>query len=257
MTGKFQIDGRHKIKSIRAGLPFFVVAPIGIVFGYFSEMAGPNSVPLLLTVFGLYGLLIFSPAIYLHIIYSMDNEGTILNVDKEKNEIMIKTKSGEFKYKHEDIRKSELNRVNRTDAMTWSMPWTTYGYLKLGFNDGREFFLTSLMLDLDNMPFAVKTTRLRYIPYLDTNQIEYKDIKAHNEKLRREKIAEYEEGFKNLPDDKLQEKISTPTKFEFEARKAAENILERRRKITTANKVFMSAWAPCAASTFSSIILAL
>ena len=237
MTDKFQINGRHQLKSIKAGLPFFIWGPIGILVGFFSGMFGPNPIPLLLTVFGLYGLLIFSPAIYLHIIYFIDNGATVLTVDKEKDEVMVKTKDGEFKYKNEDIKKSELNLVRRTDPLTRTMPWTTYGYLRLTFKDRKEFFFTSLMLDLDKLPFPVTTTRFRFIPYIDKNQIEYKDIKANNDRIKQDKIADYQERFKDLADDKLLEKIDD-TRFEFEARKAAENILEQRRKITTANKVF-------------------
>src|SRR5688572_24935406 len=238
MTDKLQINGRHQLKSIKAGLPFFIWGPIGILVGFVSGMFGLNSIPLLLTVFGLYGLLLFSPAIYLHIIYFIENGATVLTVDKKKYEVVVKTKDGEFKYKNEDIKKSELNLVRRTDPLTRTMPWTTYGYLRLTLKDGKEFFFTSLMLDLDKLPFPVTTTRYRFIPYIDKNQVEYKDIKAHNDRLREEKLAEYEERFKNLADDNLQEKIKNPTKFEFEARKAAENILEQRRKITTANTVF-------------------
>ncbi len=240
MTDKFQINGRHQLKSIKAGLPFFIWGPVSVLIGLFflSERLGPNPLPFLLAGVGIYGLFIFSPAIYLHIIYFIDNEDTVLTVDKEKDEITIKTKNGESRYKNEDIKKSELNLVRRTDPLTRTMPWTTYGYMRLTFKDKKEFFFTSLMLDLDKLPLPAKTTRFRFIPYIDKNQVEYKDIKAHNDRLRQGKIAEYEERFKNLADDNLLEKINNPTKFEFEARKAAENIIEQRKKITTANKVF-------------------
>jgi hypothetical protein len=94
------------------------------------------------------------------------------------------------------------------------------------------------MLDLEELPFPVTTTRFRFTPYIDKNQIEYKDIKAHKERLKQEKIAEYQERFSGLSEDKLKDKINNPARFEFEARKAAENILEQRRQITTAHNVY-------------------
>ena len=143
----------------------------------------------------------------------MNNLGTILTVGKSQNEVRIKTNEGEFKYRHEDIEKSELNLgiyyKNRIDNRgRWTTPWTNYGYLKLKFKEGKEFFLTSLMLDVDKLPFPVTTTRFRFAPYIDKNQIEYKDIRAYSERLKQEKIAEYQERFNSLSDEKLVEKIN-------------------------------------------------
>ena len=243
MTDKFQINGRHQFKSIKEGLLLLSLGPIGILIGLLSEKVDMSDFPLLLTVFGLYYLLLFSPAFYLHFTYYMDNVGTTLTVDQNQNEIRIKTKKEEFKYKYEDVVKSELNLgiyfKNRIDNMArWTTPWTNYGYLKLRFKDGKEFFFTSLMLDLDKIPFSVTATRFRFAPYIDKNQIEYKDIKANQDRIKQGKILEYQERFANLSEEKLLEKISD-RRFEFEARKAAENILEQRKKITTANKMLL------------------
>lgn len=245
MTDKFQIDGRHQFKSIKEGLILLSLGPIGILIGFLSGKFELNDYPLLLTVFGIYHLLLFSPAFYLHITYFMDNWETTLTVDKNQAEVKIKTKEGEFKYRHEDIKKSELNLgihyKNKIDNRgRWTTPWTNYGYLKLKLKDGKEFYFTSLMLDLDKLLFPVTATRFRFAPYIDKNQIEYKDIKARQNRIKQGKILEYQERFSNLPNEKLLSKIND-RRFEFEARKAAENILEQRSKITTANNVY-NAW---------------
>ena len=112
MTDKFQINGRHQFKSIKEGLILLSLGPIGILIGFLSGKFELNDYPLLLTVFALYYLLLFSPAFYLHITYLMNNLGTILTVGKSQNEVRIKTNEGEFKYRHEDIEKSELNLGN-------------------------------------------------------------------------------------------------------------------------------------------------
>lgn len=240
MTNKFQLNGRHQFKSMREGLILLSLAPIGILIGLLKF--GAQDLPGLLTIFGLCNLLFLSPSIYLHITYLAANWDTKLVVNKE--EFRIHEKNSEFIYRKEDIKSTELHLgiyyKNRIDNRgRWTTPWTSYGYLKLRLKDGKDFIFTSLMLDLDKLPFPVTVTRFRFTPYIDKNQIEYKDIKAHNERLKQEKIAEYQERFIGLSEDKLLEKINNPARFEFEARKAAENILEQRRKITTANSVHM------------------
>jgi hypothetical protein len=234
MTDKFQINGRHQFKSIKEGLILISLGPIGLLIGILSGKFGMEDLPLMLTVFGLYYLVLFSPAFYLHTTYFLDNWDTQLTVDME--EIKILNKRDEFKYRQEDIEKAELNLgiyyKNRIDNMgRWTTPWTNYGYLKLKFKDGKEFYFTSLMIDLDKLPFPVTSTRFRFTPYIDKNQIQYKNIKAHNNRIQQDKIAEYQERFSNLADDKLLEKINNPTRFEFEARKAARNILQQREKL--------------------------
>jgi len=234
MTDKFQINGRHQFKSIREGLILVPLGPVGLLVGLFWGKFGVEDLPLMLTVFGLYYLILFSPAFYLHITYLIDNWDTQLSVDKE--EIKIQGKKGEFRYRQEDIEKTELNLgiyyKNRIDNRgRWTTPWTNYGYLKLKLKDGKEFYFTSLMIDLDKLPFPVTSTRFRFTPYIDRDQVQYKDFKAHSNRIKQDKIAEYEERFNDVADDRLLEKINNPTRFEFEARKAAENILERRKKL--------------------------
>ena len=239
MTDKFQINGRHQFKSIKEGLILISLGPIGLLIGILSGKFGLGDLPLMLTVFGLYYLLFFAPAIYLHFTYLIDNWDTQLTVDKE--EISIKDKRGAFKYRQEDIEKTELNLgiyyKNKIDNMgRWTTPWTNYGYLKSKFKDGNEFYFTSLMMDLDKLPFPVTATRFRFAPYIDKNQIQYRDIKAHNIRIQHDKIVEYQERFNSLTDDKLLEKINDPKRIEFEARKAAENILDQRKKLQPPTK---------------------
>lgn len=95
----------------------------------------------------------------------------MLVVDKGQNEILIQTREMDFGYKFEDIETAELNLgiyyKNQLDNRgRWPAPWTNYGYLKVKFKDGEEFFFTSIMLELDKLPFPETSTKFRLLPYI-------------------------------------------------------------------------------------------
>jgi len=170
MTDKFQIDLRHQIKSFEKGLITFVFVFLGVIgFGLFNvfDLVDLSTY----TSFILTCLLFSLPAIYLHISYLIDNRGKVLTVDIKGKRFTITVQNQHFNYQFEDIENAELNRgiyyKNQLDNRgRLPAPWTNYGYLRLKLKDGREFMLTSLMVDLKKLSLPVTTTKFRLHPYL-------------------------------------------------------------------------------------------
>ncbi len=170
MKDKFQIDLRHQIKSFEKGLILFALVFVGVVgfgiFDVFDLMALSTFTSFIITC-----LLFSLPAIYLHISYLIENHGKVLTVDWMNKRFTIAVHEQNFNYEFEDIENSELNigiyYKNQLDNRgRRPAPWTNYGYLKLKLKDGREFILTSLMVDLNKLPLPVTITKFRLHPFL-------------------------------------------------------------------------------------------
>lgn len=171
MTDRFQINGRHQLKSFEKGLITFLLAFVGTIIGGLIGIFDLNDFLFLISLFILVCVVFSLPAIYLHITYLVDNWGTILHVDKRLTSFTIKTKNENFSYTFEDIENTELNLgiyyKNQIDNRgRWPTPWANYGYLKLKLKDGKEFMFTSLMVDLSKLSLPVTTTEFRLIPFL-------------------------------------------------------------------------------------------
>jgi hypothetical protein len=164
MTDRFQISIRHQVKSFEKGLITFLLALIGaILFGVFDL----DDFPLFVLTCFLFSI----PACYLHITYLTANWGTILTVDKNKQEFVVRIRQQDFNYKYEEVESSELNLgvyyKNELDKRTrWAAPWSNYGYLKVNLKDGNEFIFTSMMLNLNKLPLRKTSTKFRLIPYI-------------------------------------------------------------------------------------------
>ena len=250
MTEKmFKVDLRHQYLSTRKLLVFFGWVAFMILFvGWFKiETDLPTTKnSILLTMFSLFVLSFASPALYLHLTYYFRNKGWVLSVDQSRNKIRIQSHDLMAEYRFEQVVMCELNlgthhrHKKKYDVTEWSIPsksywpapWMDYGYLRVSLTDGNDFIFTSLMLNLKALPFPVKTTRFRFVPYIERNRQEYGDFKKNLEEIKRAKILEYQERFQNLPDDKLLEKINNPQLFEYEARVAANSIISERRNIS-------------------------
>jgi hypothetical protein len=167
MTDSFQINIRHQVKSFEKGLIIFLLALIGaILFGLFGVFDLDDFPLFVLTCF------LFSiPASYLHITYLTANWGTILTVDKNKQEFVVRIREQDFNYKYEEVESTELNlgvyyKHELDKRARWAAPWTNYGYLKVNLKDGNEFIFTSMMLDLNKLPLPETSTKYRLIPYI-------------------------------------------------------------------------------------------
>lgn len=170
MADKFQIDLRHQIKSFEKGLITFALVFVALVgFGLF-DVFDLSSLSTYIS-FVLACLLFSIPAIYLHVSYLVNKRRTVLVVDRKSRKFSVTTQEGDFNYDFEDIENAELNLgiyyKNQLDNRgRWPAPWTNYGYLKLKLKDGREFKLTSLMIDMNKLPLHVTLTKFRLHPFL-------------------------------------------------------------------------------------------
>lgn len=167
MKNEFQIDMRHQIKSMQNVLILFSFSLVIIIIGGLFEIFDLKDFLFLFLTLILICCAFSLPAIYLHINYLLENWGTILTVDKSRNEFSIKTKEGDFYYGYEDLESVELNLAT---ARRKSTPWIDYGYIKIRMKDGKEFSFTSLMMDLYQAPFSVTERKLRIVPYLRKKQ---------------------------------------------------------------------------------------
>jgi len=166
----FQIDLRHQFKSFEKGLITFSFVLTGVIaFGLFGvfDLSDVSTFVSFISACVLFSL----PAFYLHISYLLKNHSTTLIVDRDEARFMIIIRGQEFNYKYEDIDGTELNRgiyyKNELDnRRRWPAPWTNYGYLKLRLKDGKIFYFTSLMVNLDKLMFPVTVTRFRAIPFI-------------------------------------------------------------------------------------------
>lgn len=170
MSDRFQIDLRHQMKSFEKGLITFAlvfVAVIGLgLLGVFDLRSLSIYTSFILTC-----LLFSLPAIYLHISYLVQDYGKVLTVDAKGKRFTVRVQGQNFDYEFGDIEMADLNLgiyyKNQLDKRgRWPSPWTNYGYLKLTVRDGRQFMLTSLMLDLNKLALPVTTTKFRLLPFL-------------------------------------------------------------------------------------------
>lgn len=178
MTEKLQINLRHQFKSFEKGLITFLLAFVGVIlFGLFGvfDLSDSSS----FVSFALICVLFSVPAVYLHISYLLENHRMILVVERNESRFTIKKGNQNFSYRYEDVESTELNigiyyKNQVDDGGRWPVTWTNYGYLRLKLKDGKVFYLTSLMLDLDKLMFPVTTTIFRPVPYINRRELNQK-----------------------------------------------------------------------------------
>lgn len=109
MTDRFEINGRHQLKSFEKGLITFSLAFVGTIIGGLFGVFDISDLLPHITSFTLVCVGFSLPAVFLHITYLLYNWGTILLVDEGQNSFAIKTKDEDFIYRFEDIENTELN----------------------------------------------------------------------------------------------------------------------------------------------------
>jgi hypothetical protein len=216
------------------GLPLF---PFALAVGYFAGYTDSFFDPVFLTILFFWNLLLFLPAIILHIIYYTANRNTKLEIDEEKQALLVIDDKRKYLIEFDNIKK--VQRVIYSDykhpkwQQNWQpMPWRNYGYLKLITKDNEVFLFTSLMLDPLNPPIEFTETKFRFIQLLD-ELVEEEFTKEELVNHQRDEVDAYKKKFQFHSEEELRKKTIYNGIKEVAAI-AANELLEERN--TIANK---------------------
>lgn len=209
----------------------------GVLIGYFL-WTGEQSIFEALVLGLLFWLVVaVLPALLFHLPYLSENRRTKMTIDQVAKKIEIEKDGIVHKYNFDEL-KTERHLLGhyRPDRQKsyQPIPFDYYGYVKIKTHDKKNFIITSLMADPFDFPLTIDSTKYRF-PFIEA-EISEDEIKRRSTQYREEKINEFMETFEKLPDENLIYKIENKDKFEKDAIEAAARIVERRKKITTANK---------------------
>jgi hypothetical protein len=173
----------------------------------------------------------FVPALLLHPVYYSINKSTVLEIDRQKETLLITDNGNTVELKWNELLEVERiyysdYRLKKDSQNYIPMPWRNYGLLRIQTSKETEFFFTSLMLDIVDPPITPTKNTYKYIPFLPQSLKEIENIK-------RGRIEKFKRNFKNLTDSELHNKF-TSEELVKDARIAAEELI--KEKNTAANK---------------------
>jgi hypothetical protein len=229
----YKIDAKHQFRSARKSM-FYVYVALFVTAGFFFILPEMFSwwATILVGSFSIWlAIVMLAP---FHIQYLAENWNTTLCVDTEKQTVTIEDKTGSYIYSFHDIKIVRYLIRHHKPGMIKSydpVPFDYYGYLKINAPDKKIFYITSLMID--PFDFQLPITETKYgVPFINKTEPTVADKRRQIEFTKKHKVEEYVERFSKLSDDTLREKINNPKRYEVEAVEAANNVLNRRRKVT-------------------------
>ncbi len=231
MIRTYKISLRHQYYSLKEGLPLLVLIPIILIIIALTNKMSIEKFLFLFIGCLLFNLVFFLPAFLLHFNYYFQNRNTVLTVDGYSKHCSITLKKNTTNFNFDEIHlieqhlgiyyKNKIDHVDRRAA-----PWSNYGYLKLKLKSGQIYFLSSLMIDIQNPPFKISQTEFRFVPFIKKEELTIIDKRKLIEQERKYKYENYLLKFKNLPKETLQEKIDNAQKYEPKAIEACKTILK-------------------------------
>ncbi|MCD0490598.1 hypothetical protein LPB86_20335 [Pedobacter sp. MC2016-14] len=177
-------------------------------------------------------LIFIAPAIFLHISYYIKNSGLKIVIDENQSTLIVSKSGKEHFYNFSDLILVEQHLAiyhrNRIDHINRKIvPWASYGYLLLKFNDGLQLYVTSLMLDVLKPPIITTHTYFRLFPYMKSG-IDFSKKRVIVNENYENKISQYKLTFKHHSDQQLNEKIINRKTYDKSAVEAARLVLATR-----------------------------
>lgn len=170
------------------------------------------------------------PTFYLHLTYYFKNIGLQMTIDDISGKIFLMQNGREYLFKISNIKSVEQNlgiyyKNNQDFAGRRIVPWTPYGYLLLKFNNGSEFYITSLMIDIVNSPLEITHTYFRFFPYIKKS-VDISERRNIADKDYENEISYYKSCFEFHTQEQLAEKIKNEKTYEKAAVEAARQLLK-------------------------------
>ncbi len=135
--------------------PIFIFLAIDILFVFYttSRFGRQDLIIYILIALGMF-LIFFLPTIYIHIEYYLKNRDAELRIDYQNKYVEYKQKENTTSFRFKEIKWAEQNKTpamveNRILKM---LPWDTYNYSKIILNDGKELYITCLLVNELKLP---------------------------------------------------------------------------------------------------------
>ena len=241
MKQTFQIDIKHQVKSISNGLWNIGLLTVALIFLWLFMNINPFE-PFLIFGLLLWTLFWFIPAIILHPVYYLLNRKTELIYNKEKKEFEIIQDKKTSIFKSGDIKLIERIYYSDYRLPKWQqnyipMPWKKYGLIRIVTNEDKEFFLTSLMIDIINPPIDPTINTYRFIPFPPQTISQKRNELKKTAGFKRNQVEKFKIEFSGLTISELSEKTVENGLIE-EAEIAANELITERN--TTANSKYIT-----------------
>lgn len=187
MIRTLEITQKNQWASIKGGLRILILIPLGLILGHITGKLTWNDYPDILVVIGLFYLLLFLPAIFIHTVYYVNNRGLKIVIDTNKKTFSFTKDKRTSEYNYSDIAYTEKNlniyNKNKTDdAVRLITPWSGYNYIKFRLKDGKVFFVTSLMTNILDFDFECNETHYSLFTPLVEREWQTIDYSDYNRK---------------------------------------------------------------------------
>jgi hypothetical protein len=231
MTSPHSISSKNILRTNKEGLIFIIVMPIfGLTISYLRDIRIESSLIIILIGFILLNCI---PSIYSFIMFYSINKNTVLNIDKVNGKILIQDKQKTIEHEISDI--THIDRVvsiyykNKIDNRArWPAPWTGYGFVRLTFDNGEKYIITSLILDPFEFPLEINNTHYKLFPDVNTENINKQDKEEVIHEQKRQMIEFFKVRFDRLDEQGLKNKIKEKENLVDEAKIAIEQIIKER-----------------------------
>ena len=192
---------------------------------------------LFLMIMALLFLFLNLPNFIIYYGYYKENKNTKIKIDTESNSIGI-VKSGVPKqYKITEIKSSiyhlGIYYKNRIDnARRWKMLSSDLAYWDLEFENGDRYYISNLIVDFLHDEPIVENTKYRFRMFQYINKSDSKEALTLKQELERQKekslTEKFVEEFKTKSETELNEILADKSKYQKEAVKAVEIIMENK-----------------------------
>ncbi|MDB5256755.1 MAG: hypothetical protein JWM14_1450 [Chitinophagaceae bacterium] len=146
----YKIDIKHQLLSIRPCINLLLFQlVIGIILYFLME---EKTVLVIAILFGIFNFIIVSP---LQINYFMLNHATQLTVDRLNKTFTLQQDGHNYHYDFTDVTTERLVSAEVKIKYT-NNPFNGYGGVKIMTNDGKIFYISSLMADPFDFPLPIK-----------------------------------------------------------------------------------------------------
>lgn len=219
-----KINFRQQLESFKYGLLPFLGYCSFLTLMILNTRNNDYSLVAILSI--LIFIIFFSPAVYLHIIYYLENRKTTLNIDEYSNKFTISINNEIETYDFKEIVYLVLHRSQRNYKKS---PWYNYGYWELKVENGKIYYFTSLMIDTKKSSFnGIFSNIYTYlIPDLNKNRVTFLNPNLPKSETYIAKVEHFKNNFKDANKEYLEERIQNPKKFQPEAVEAAKELLAK------------------------------
>jgi hypothetical protein len=167
------------------------------------------------------------PLLILHLTHYQSSKGLKISIDENAKTVTFE-KDVKFTYRYDQLTIENNLSLYQENKRRRQTPWSNYSYLRVRTFDNKEFYISSIIMNIREFPISPSANKYSLWPSFSNWFIDLQPKIEKSKQMEFEQMDKWKRKFSSLTVEELRSRLEQPKDYDKFPRIAMEELLKEK-----------------------------